>query len=125
MGSMLEFKTAEGANLLRPYITDNTLVHGQLREIPRRFAGIDLALLYLGGTRVLGVLLTIDGKQGVQALKIVRPRTAIPIHYNDYTVFKSPLRDFVREVRAAGLEQKVKYLKHGDTYTFDAPTARP
>jgi hypothetical protein len=73
MGSMLEFKTAEGANLLRPYITDNTLVHGQLREIPRRFAGIDLALLYLGGTRVLGVLLTIDGKQGVQALKIVRP----------------------------------------------------
>ncbi len=125
MGSMLEFQAAEGDNLLRLYITGDTLVHGQLREIPRRFAGIDLALLHLGGTRVLGVLLTMDGKQGVEALKIVRPRTAIPIHYNDYTVFKSPLRDFVREVRAAGLEQKVRYLKHGETYTFHTPTGRP
>lgn len=83
-----------------------------------------LALLHLGGTKVLGVLLTMDGKQGVKALKIVRPRMAIPIHYNDYTVFKSPLRDFAREVKAAGLEQKVRYLKHGQTYNFEVAQER-
>ncbi len=64
------------------------------------------------------MLLTMDDKQGVQVLKIVKPRMAIPIHYNDYTVFKSPLRDFAKAVKEAGLEKKVKYLKHGDTHTF-------
>jgi len=32
-----------------------------------------------------------DGKQGVDAMQIVDPAFAIPIHYNDYDVFKSPL----------------------------------
>lgn len=123
MGSMLDFQTPEGSNLLRLYITGDTLVHDQLKEIPRRFTGIDLALLHLGGTKVLGLLLTMDDKQGVRALKIIRPRTAIPIHYNDYTVFKSPLRDFARAVKEAGLESKIRYLKHGETYEFDVTDA--
>jgi len=44
---------------------------------------------------------------------------AIYIHYNDYDVFKSPLSDFAREMKAAGLESRVTYLKHGDTYNFN------
>jgi L-ascorbate metabolism protein UlaG (beta-lactamase superfamily) len=44
---------------------------------------------------------------------------SIPIHYNDYTVFKSPLSDFQREVTAAGLDPYVRYLRHGETQTFD------
>lgn len=121
MGSMLEFGTTGGGNLFRMYITGDTLIHEALREIPRRYPDIDLALLHLGGTRVAGILLTMDGKQGVQMLKIVKPQLAIPIHFNDYTVFKSPLRDFAREVKAAGLEQQVRYIRHGETYRFDVP----
>jgi L-ascorbate metabolism protein UlaG (beta-lactamase superfamily) len=49
---------------------------------------------------------------------IVDPALAIPIHYNDYDVFTSPLSDFQEEVRAAGLEDRVHYLSHGETYTF-------
>jgi L-ascorbate metabolism protein UlaG (beta-lactamase superfamily) len=48
----------------------------------------------------------------------VAPQRAIPIHYNDYDVFTSPLADFQQEVQAAGLEERVHYLHHGDTYTF-------
>lgn len=44
-----------------------------------------------------------DGKQGVEAMKIVNPELAIPIHYNDYDVFKSPLSDFQREVTTPDL----------------------
>ena len=121
MGSMLEFETAAGEPLLRLYITGDTLIHDALRAIPRRYPHIDHALLHLGGTRVLGVLVTMDGKQGVEAMKLIRPKIAIPIHYNDYTVFKSPLSDFQRHVRAAGLEERVRYLNHGDAYTFDVP----
>ncbi len=44
--------------------------------------------MHLGGTRIFGVLLTMNAKQGVQAIRLIRPLTAIPIHYNDYPVFK-------------------------------------
>jgi len=54
----------------------------------------------------------------VQMLQIIRPKKAIPIHYDDYDVFKSPLADFAREVKAAGLEEGVVYLEHGESYTF-------
>jgi L-ascorbate metabolism protein UlaG (beta-lactamase superfamily) len=124
MGSMLEFNTTNGRNLFRMYITGDTIIHEALREIPRRYPDIDLALLHLGGTRVAGLLLTMNGKQGVQMLKITKPRLAIPIHFNDYTVFKSPLRDFARQVKAAGLEKQVRYIKHGETYRFDVADGR-
>ena len=60
-----------------------------------------------------------DGEQGVGLLKMLKPKVAIPIHYNDYTVFKSTSADFQREVRDAALETNVEHLRHGDTYTFD------
>ena len=124
MGSMLEFRSARGETRMRMYISGDTLIHERLREIPRRFPDVDLALLHLGGTRVLGIMVTMDAEQGVEAMRIVDPRTAIPIHYNDYEAFTSPLEDFKRAVSEAGLEDRVHYLSHGDTYEFEVPAAR-
>ena len=121
MGSMLEFGTAAGETRLRLYITGDTLIHKELKEIPERYPEIDLALLHLGGTRVLGIMVTMDDKQGVEMLRIVDPKTAIPIHYNDYTVFKSPLEDFKHAVAEAGLQDRVRYLSHGETHEFEVP----
>lgn len=123
-GSLLDFSGPNGKRLLRMYITGDTVIHKRLHEIPKRFPDIDLALLHLGGTRVLGILLTMDAKQGVEALRIIKPKVAIPIHYNDYTIFKSPLSDFQQAVREAGLENLVRYLSHGDTYGFEVPRGR-
>jgi L-ascorbate metabolism protein UlaG (beta-lactamase superfamily) len=122
MGSLLEFEAPERIPF-RIYITGDTLIIDDLKEIPRRFSNIDLALLHLGGTRVLGIMVTMDGKQGVELIQIIRPDLAIPIHYNDYDVFKSPLSDFRNEVQAAGLVDRVRYLSHGDTYTFSLAPA--
>jgi L-ascorbate metabolism protein UlaG (beta-lactamase superfamily) len=124
MGSMLEFPSSGGKTSLRLYITGDTLIHEHLKEIPRRYPEIDLALLHLGGTRIAGVLLTMDAKQGVEAIRIVNPRTAIPIHYNDYGVFKSPLEEFKAAVREAGLENRVHYLGHGETFDIAVPESR-
>jgi L-ascorbate metabolism protein UlaG (beta-lactamase superfamily) len=124
MGSLLEFQSPAATPLFRLYITGDTLVIDDLQEIPRRYPEIDLALLHLGGTRVLGILVTMDGQQGVQLMQIIAPQHAIPIHYNDYDVFTSPLTDFQQEVRAAGLEERVHYLRHGDTYTFTVASRR-
>lgn len=119
MGSVLDFGPNTAAPSYRMYISGDTLIYDDLKSIPQRFPGVDLALLHLGGTRILGVFkVTMDGKDGVKLMQIIQPKKAIPIHYDDYDVFKSPLSDFAREVKAAGLDEQVVYLAHGDTYTF-------
>jgi L-ascorbate metabolism protein UlaG (beta-lactamase superfamily) len=122
MGSMLDFSGPEARQRYRMYISGDTLVYEDIALIPHRFPGIDLAVLHLGGTRILKVLkVTMDGQDGVEMLNIVAPAHAIPIHYDDYDVFKSPLSEFAAAVRAAGLENKVSYLQRGQTYTFRKP----
>jgi len=124
MGSLLELRRVDRSESLRIYISGDTLMHVQLKEIPARFPGIDLALVHLGGTRIFGVLLTMDGKQGVEAIRLVRPEVAVPIHYDDYDVFKSPLEDFRREARLAGLEHRVRYVARGETIPLPPPTRK-
>lgn len=123
MGSMLEF--SDGGELrLRLYITGDTLLHDRLHEIPERYPDIDLCLIHLGGTRVAGILLTMDAAQGVKALQIVRPRTAVPIHYDDYTVFTSPLEDFRRAVAQSDLSTEIREVERGETWIFPSPRRR-
>lgn len=127
MGSVLEFHVEDEVGVCA-YISGDTLVFRGLRAIARRFRDIDISLLHLGGTRVFGVLATMDGEQGVELMQMIPSRAAIPIHFNDYTVFKSPLEDFKRAVHEAGLGERVHYLEHGDAFAFSATrtlTARP
>ncbi len=118
MGSVLDFEDKNEKRLLRLYISGDTLLIDELKEIPRRFPEIDIGLFHLGGTRILGIMVTMDDEQGVEAIKIVNPDKAIPIHYDDYDVFKSPLEDFKDAATAAGLGEKMIYLAHGETYDF-------
>ncbi|MBE9212249.1 MBL fold metallo-hydrolase [Plectonema cf. radiosum LEGE 06105] len=120
-GNMLEFGSTIDIDktLFRLYISGDTLMYEDIKAIPQKYPDIDLALLHLGGTKILGILLTMDAKQGVQAIEIIAPDLSIPIHYNDYTVMKSSLEEFMQAVTEAGLDERVKYLSHGETYTFD------
>ncbi|QBD75396.1 MBL fold metallo-hydrolase [Ktedonosporobacter rubrisoli] len=121
MGTLLEFETTAGKQGLRLYISGDTIMYKELKEIPKRYPEIDLALLHLGGTKVLGILLTMDSKQGIKAVRVINPREVIPIHYDDYSIFKSPLEDFQQAARQAKLEQRVRYLQPGELYTFEVP----
>ena len=70
-------------------------------------------------------LATMDAAQGVELMRLIPSRTVIPIHYNDFTVYKSPLDDFRRAVVAAGLQERVRYIAHGQTHTFPVPVRPP
>lgn len=122
MGSILDFETRGGAHLKRIYLSGDTLLIDELELIPRKFPNIDIGLFHLGGTRILGILVTMDAKLGVDAVRLINPDIAIPIHYNDYDVFKSPLEDFKKAADEAGLNEKLVYLAHGDTYDFKVET---
>jgi L-ascorbate metabolism protein UlaG (beta-lactamase superfamily) len=127
MGSILDFKVKEEddadsssrRHLFRIYITGDTLVFDDIKEIPKRYSDINIALLHLGGTKVMGIMVTMDAKEGLEMFNIINPRKAIPIHYNDYDVFKSSLEDFKLEVKKARLEDRIHFLHHGETYTFE------
>ena len=70
-----------------------------------------------------GVFLTFKIKMTIVYLGcILLAKRAIPSHYNDYDVFKSKLEDFQIQIRKAGLEDRIHYLMHGETYNFEVGT---
>ncbi|WP_449063093.1 MBL fold metallo-hydrolase [Planomonospora algeriensis] len=116
MGGMLEFGDRDGRVDLRVHISGDTLLVPELAEIPRRYPGIDLAIVHLGGTRILGMLMvTMDGRQGADWLGLIDPDAVMPVHYDDYEAFTSPLDDFRRHVERAGLADRVRYVARGET----------
>jgi L-ascorbate metabolism protein UlaG (beta-lactamase superfamily) len=118
MGSLLEYAPA-GEVELRVYITGDTLVSDDLREIPQRYASIDSAVLHLGGTRLPnGATVTMDGRAGADLVELVRPKVAIPVHYDDYGVFRSPLSDFTDEMGRRGLSSTLRVVARGETVSL-------
>ena len=125
MGSVLDFSRDE-QRLLRLYITGDTLLHDGINAIAERFPDVDLCLIHLGGTRVAWAsLLTMNGRQGAEALRVIGSREAIPIHYDDYTLFKLPLSDFRQAAEHAGLSARIRYLDRGETYRLDMGAGQP
>jgi L-ascorbate metabolism protein UlaG (beta-lactamase superfamily) len=59
MGSMLKLQNLKG-DKFRLYITGDTMIYENLKQIPQRYPDIDLALLHLGGTRAFGIMVTMD-----------------------------------------------------------------
>jgi L-ascorbate metabolism protein UlaG (beta-lactamase superfamily) len=109
----------------RIYISGDTLMVDELKEIPKRYEGqnIDLMLIHLGGTTIPStklplLMVTMDAKQGIQLMELIKPDLTIPIHYDDYDVFMSPLEDFKKAVNEAGWSDRVVYLDRKDQYKF-------
>jgi L-ascorbate metabolism protein UlaG (beta-lactamase superfamily) len=120
-GHVLEYAPVADAPL-SVYITGDTLLVDELRQVPERHPDLDLGLWHLGGTRIpgilgLGVLVTMDGREGADLLELVHPRTTVPIHYDDYGVFTSPLSAFLAEVERRGLTG-VRPLERGQVLTL-------
>ena len=113
MGSVLQ---GDGeAALQELYISGDTLLFDDLEEIPRRHPDLDLGFFHLGGTKVLGIMVTMDADQGVEAVRLLDPDVAIPIHYDDYDVFTSSLDDFTAAAQEAGIGDRVHVLHRGDS----------
>jgi L-ascorbate metabolism protein UlaG (beta-lactamase superfamily) len=120
MGSVVEHRV-DGQVTRRVYISGDTLTGPHVDEIRRRHPDIDVAVVHLGGTRVLFHTVTMDAVQGVDFLHRVRPARAVPVHYDDYRVFRSPLQDFLTELRGSDLSIPVRTPGRGETVDLDAP----
>ncbi|MEU4677237.1 MBL fold metallo-hydrolase [Micromonospora sp. NPDC023737] len=114
MGTMIDL-VCGGTRAFRLYVTGDTLNRPQLARIPERYPDIDAMLIHLGGTKVAGILLTMDARHGADLVELIRPKLIVPIHYDDYPVFRSPLSHFVAEARRRGIIRQVRTIERGET----------
>jgi L-ascorbate metabolism protein UlaG (beta-lactamase superfamily) len=117
MGSWIEH-AVNGEVRQRIYISGDTLTGDHVDEVRQRHPEVDVVIVHLGGTRVLFHTVTMDAGQGVDFLRRTDPATVVPVHFDDYTVFRSPLSAFVREAGAAGFAGRVKVPRRGETVTL-------
>jgi L-ascorbate metabolism protein UlaG (beta-lactamase superfamily) len=100
------------------WITGDTVLYDGVREVAER-VDVDTALLHLGGVRfpVTGPLrYTMTAKDAVELCELVRPRVAIPIHYEGWKHFQEKREEIERELAAAPDEvrEAIRWIPIGE-----------
>ena len=116
MGSVLALD--DGGRTFRVYVTGDTLCRPSLRAVGDRLGPLDAMVIHLGGTRALGLLVTMDEVQGTDLVEMLSPRVTVPVHYDDYTVFRSPLDAFVAAAQERQLPTRVRTVARGETVSL-------
>jgi L-ascorbate metabolism protein UlaG (beta-lactamase superfamily) len=114
MGSVLELQQP-GEPSFRVYVTGDTLYRDWLREVTERHGRLDAMVIHLGGTRAFGILVTMDADQGGDLVQLLEPAVTVPVHHDDYTVFRSPLSDFRAAWQRRGLPGELRVVHRGET----------
>jgi L-ascorbate metabolism protein UlaG (beta-lactamase superfamily) len=110
MGSILDFKVKEEdadssrRHLLRIYITGDTLVYDDIKDIPKHFSDINIALLHLGGTKVMGIMVTMDAKEGLEMFNIINPGRLFPSTTMTTMYLSHLLKIFSTKLKRQGLK---------------------
>lgn len=100
------------------WISGDTVFYEGLRQVARDVR-VDTALLHLGGVRfpVTGPLrYTLTAHEAAEVCRLLRPRTAIPIHYEGWTHFRHGRDAIEREFAAApvGVRRALRLLPIGE-----------
>jgi L-ascorbate metabolism protein UlaG (beta-lactamase superfamily) len=104
----------------RGYISGDTLYRPFLGEVLERCGPLDVLVPHLGGTKALGLTVTMDARQGADLVELLEPPVTVPVHFDDYDRFTSPLGDFVAEVVRRELPGSVRTVQRGDTISLRA-----
>ena len=74
--------------------------------------GIDVALLPIGDNFTMGP------EDALRAIKLIKPKVMIPMHYDTFELLKQDTKSFVSQVKRAVPKTKVVVLKPGESYTL-------
>jgi L-ascorbate metabolism protein UlaG (beta-lactamase superfamily) len=107
----------EGQEHGEVWISGDTVLFDGVREVADRLQ-VGTALLHLGGVRfpVTGPLrYTMTARQAIEFCELVRPHTAIPIHYEGWKHFRQGRDAIVRELENASddVRRSVRWLPIG------------
>ena len=72
----------------------------------------DVAILPIGGTY------TMDCVDAIRAIKTMKPKYAIPMHYNTFKMIEQDPREFKQKIEKSILKTKPVILNPGQTFSF-------
>ena len=81
----------------------------ELDTIPDRFGPVDLAILPIGDYYTMGP------DDAVRAVKLIKPRFVVPIHYNTFPPIETDAHAFKSDVESA-TQSSVVILEPGETH---------
>jgi L-ascorbate metabolism protein UlaG (beta-lactamase superfamily) len=91
------------------YHAGDTGIFGDMRLLGELYP-IDVALLPIGS------VFTMDAVQAAKALKLLRPKVAIPMHYKTFPILEQDARRFVGLAKKEAPEVEVVVLEPGQEY---------
>jgi L-ascorbate metabolism protein UlaG (beta-lactamase superfamily) len=99
------------------WISGDTVLYEGVRQVARRLQ-VDIALLHLGGVRfpISGPLrYTMSAREAIELCGLLRPRVAIPIHYEGWKHFREGRETIEREVASAPehIRGRIRWLSLG------------
>jgi L-ascorbate metabolism protein UlaG (beta-lactamase superfamily) len=74
--------------------------------------GIDLAMLPIGDNFTMGP------DDALRAVKLIKPKVVIPMHYNTFDLISQDPKSFASRVKRAVPKTKVAVLKPGESYSL-------
>ena len=103
------------------YISGDTVWFDGINEIAQRFK-IGTAILHIGMASfpITGpIRFTFNAREAVRAVKALKPRMVIPVHYEGWKHFLEPKAEAEKHFSAAGIEEQVKWLELGKAVDID------
>ena len=118
----------DGSDSVQLWISGDTVYYKGVRQVAERIT-VDIALLHLGGVRfpITGpVRYTMTGRDAVELCTLLKPRIAIPVHYEGWKHFhdgRAEIEDAFARSRAE-VHRSLAWLEPGVAAEFpDASTA--
>jgi L-ascorbate metabolism protein UlaG (beta-lactamase superfamily) len=100
------------------WISGDTVLYDGVREVADRLE-VDTALLHLGGVRfpVTGpARFTLTARDAIELCSLLRPRTAIPIHYEGWGHFREGREAIERQLATApgDVRDRIRWVPIGE-----------
>jgi L-ascorbate metabolism protein UlaG (beta-lactamase superfamily) len=93
------------------YHTGDTGIFGDMKIIGELYKP-DVALIPIGGYYTMGAL------EAAEAVRLIKPKAVIPMHYKTFPILAQSADEFVRLVSEKASGVKVIVLKPGESYMF-------
>ena len=93
------------------YHAGDTGLFGDMQLIGELYR-LDVALLPIGG------YYTMEAREAAEAVRLLKPKAVIPMHYKTFPVLAQSAEEFVEKVKEKAPETRVVVLKPGESYQF-------
>jgi L-ascorbate metabolism protein UlaG (beta-lactamase superfamily) len=93
------------------YHAGDTGLFGDMRLIGELYK-LDVALLPIGG------YYTMEAREAAKAVKLLKPKVVIPMHYKTFPVLAQSTEEFAEKVKEMAIETRIVVLKPGESYQF-------